>query len=66
MLTNNTKRSVHEMALEGDVGAIQTAVDMKPEVVKSRDESGRVPLHWVSRHSSNNEHSSLIIIAGSL
>ena len=50
MLTTNTKRSVHEMALEGDVGAIQSAVELKPEVVRSKDDGGRVPLHWaVSR-----------------
>lgn len=38
------------MALEGDVGAIQSAVELKPEVVRSKDDSGRVALHWaVSR-----------------
>jgi len=46
----NKKVTVHEMALEGDVAGIEAAVEAKPDVVKSKDDSGRVPLHWaVSR-----------------
>ena len=50
MLNTQTKRTVHEMALEGDQSAIADLLDTKPELVASKDESGRVPLHWaVSR-----------------
>ena len=50
MLTTNTKRTVQEMALEGDQSAIADLLDTKPELVKRKDESGRIPLHWaVSR-----------------
>ena len=43
-------RSVHELALEGDVAGVEAAVEAKPEVVTSCDDSGRLPLHWaVSR-----------------
>ena len=46
----NMKRKVHEMALEGDVAAVEAAVEASPEVVQNKDESGRVPFHWaVSR-----------------
>ena len=46
----NKKRSIHELALEGDVSGVEAAVQDKPEIVKSKDDSGRVPLHWaVSR-----------------
>ena len=46
MLTTNTKRSVHEMALEGDQSAIEELLESKPDIVTSRDESGRLALHW--------------------
>ena len=50
MLTTNTKRSVHEMALEGNQADIADLLETKPDILKSLDESGRVPLHWaVSR-----------------
>ena len=46
----NVKRGVHEMALEGDVGGVQAAVEADSKIVNSKDDSGRVPLHWaVSR-----------------
>ena len=50
MLTANTKRSVHEMALEGNQADIQEVLETKPDILKSVDESGRLALHWaVSR-----------------
>ena len=46
----NVKRSAHEMALEGDVAGVQATVETNPKIVTSKDDSGRVPLHWaVSR-----------------
>ena len=46
----NVKRSAHEMALEGDVAGVQATVESNPKIVTSKDDSGRVPLHWaVSR-----------------
>ena len=50
MLTTKTKRSVHEMALEGNQTAIAELLETKPDILASQDESGRVALHWaVSR-----------------
>ena len=50
MLTTNTKRSVHEMALEGNQADIQDLLETKPDILTRVDESGRLALHWaVSR-----------------
>ena len=50
MLTTKTKRSVHEMALEGNQAAVAELLETKPDILQSLDESGRVALHWaVSR-----------------
>ena len=50
MLTTKTKRSLHEMALEGNQADIQELLETKPDILASLDESGRVALHWaVSR-----------------
>ena len=40
MLTTNTKRSVHEMALEGNQADIADLLETKPDILKSLDESG--------------------------
>ena len=48
MLTTNTKRSVHEMALEGNQAAIADLLETKPDVLSCLDESGRVALHWAA------------------
>ena len=34
------------MALEGDQSAIEELLESKPDIVTSRDESGRLALHW--------------------
>ena len=44
MLTN--VRSVHEMALEGDLQAVQQAAQVSPGCLGKTDDSGRLPLHW--------------------
>ena len=46
MLTN--KRTVHELALEGDLGAVQELAMTKPGCLKTKDDSGRLPLHWAA------------------
>ena len=41
-----SKRSVHELALEGDIKSVQELSATKPGCVKTKDDSGRLPLHW--------------------
>merc|ERR1711915_143659 len=35
-----------ELALDGDLKSIQEWTQSKPDVIKSKDDSGRIPLHW--------------------
>jgi len=41
-----SKRTVHELALNGDVLSVKEMVMSKPVCIKTKDDSGRLPLHW--------------------
>lgn len=44
MLASN--RTVHELALAGDLASVQELEMAKPGCIKTKDDSGRLPLHW--------------------
>jgi len=46
MGVNGTEESIHNLALEGEMEAVINRIKIKPELIKSVDSSGRIPLHW--------------------
>ena len=58
MLTN--VRSVHEMALEGDLQAVQQAAQVSPGCLGKTDDSGRLPLHWAVSKAPADKNNGLI------
>jgi len=48
MSGNGVEETVHNLALEGDIQTIMQRIKLKPDLIKSTDSSGRVPLHWAA------------------
>jgi len=45
-LISDKPKTVHEMALDGEMQAVVGEIRQKPELVNKVDDSGRLPLHW--------------------
>ena len=41
-----SKRTVHELALDGDIRSVQELAQSMPGCIQTKDNNGRLPLHW--------------------
>ena len=47
--TESMNQDIHLAAQKGDLAAVKTCVENDPDSVNSKDEDGRMPLHWSCR-----------------